>query len=55
MSTATSEASPTPTPFVLDITLVEDSTAFPDNINLTDDGCGSSCPNSCVTSSFGSD
>lgn len=54
MSVTIPESTPT-SAFALDITLVEDSTAFPDNINLTDDGCGSSCPNSCVTSSFGSD
>jgi FxLD family lantipeptide len=37
-------------PFALDIRLIENSDSLAQLINLTDDGCGSSCPNSCTTS-----
>ncbi|GHD34446.1 FxLD family lanthipeptide [Nocardiopsis kunsanensis] len=37
------------TPFALDIRLIEQSDTAP-LINLTDDGCGSSCPSACTTS-----
>lgn len=36
-------------PFALDIRLIENSDTTP-LINLTDDGCGSSCPSACTTS-----
>ncbi|WP_075926980.1 FxLD family lanthipeptide [Nocardiopsis sp. CNR-923] len=36
-------------PFTLDIRLIETSDTTP-LINLTDDGCGTSCPDTCVTS-----
>ncbi|MDT0330109.1 FxLD family lanthipeptide [Nocardiopsis lambiniae] len=36
-------------PFTLDIRLIENSDTAP-LINLTDDGCGSSCPSACATS-----
>lgn len=36
-------------PFALDIRLIENSDTTP-LINLTDDGCGASCPSSCTTS-----
>ena len=36
-------------PFDLDIRVLEFSDAAASLINLTDDGCGSSCPNACVT------
>ncbi|WP_081748662.1 FxLD family lanthipeptide [Nocardiopsis sp. CNT312] len=36
-------------PFVLDIRLIETSDTTP-LINLTDDGCGTTCPSTCVTS-----
>ncbi|MFL1375784.1 FxLD family lanthipeptide [Nocardiopsis protaetiae] len=39
------------TTFSLDITLVEDTDAFAESINLTDDNCGTTCPNACCTSS----
>lgn len=39
----------TPSPFTLDIRLIEQSDPAP-LINLTDDGCGSSCPSACTTS-----
>ncbi|MFJ6022907.1 FxLD family lanthipeptide [Nocardiopsis alba] len=39
----------TPPPFTLDIRLIENSDTTP-LINLTDDGCGSSCPSACTTS-----
>lgn len=42
-STATEE------PFDLDIRVLESSDAAASLINLTDDGCGSSCPNACAT------
>ena len=39
----------TPSPFTLDIRLIENSDTTP-LINLTDDGCGASCPSTCTTS-----
>ncbi|WP_152691982.1 FxLD family lanthipeptide [Nocardiopsis sp. RV163] len=43
--------SPSPeSPFALDIRLLENSDSLAQLINLTDDGCGSSCPNACTTS-----
>lgn len=36
-------------PFALDIRLIEQSDTAP-LINLTDDGCGTSCPYTCTTS-----
>ena len=36
-------------PFDLDIRVIEASDAAAALINLTDDGCGSSCPNACNT------
>lgn len=39
----------TSSPFALDIRLIENSDTTP-LINLTDDGCGSSCPSACTTS-----
>lgn len=36
-------------PFTLDIRLFEGEDVTP-LINMTDDGCGSSCPSSCTTS-----
>lgn len=40
---------PSSSPFALDIRLIENSDTTP-LINLTDDGCGSSCPSACTTS-----
>lgn len=37
-------------PFALDIRLIENSDSLAQLINLTDDGCGTSCPTTCVTS-----
>ncbi|WP_159944683.1 FxLD family lanthipeptide [Nocardiopsis sp. FR6] len=37
-------------PFALDIRLIENSDSLAQLINLTDDGCGSSCPSACTTS-----
>ncbi|PDP86568.1 FxLD family lantipeptide [Glycomyces fuscus] len=36
-------------PFALDIRLIEGEDTTP-LINMTDDGCGASCPNACATS-----
>jgi FxLD family lantipeptide len=36
-------------PFDLDIRIIESSDEFATLINLTDDGCGSSCPSACAT------
>lgn len=36
-------------PFDLDIRIIESSDEFAVLINLTDDGCGSSCPSACAT------
>ena len=36
-------------PFDLNIRVLEFSDAAASLINLTDDGCGSSCPNACAT------
>lgn len=36
-------------PFELDIRVLESSDAAASLINLTDDGCGSSCPKACAT------
>lgn len=36
-------------PFDLDIRVIESSDAAASLINLTDDNCGSSCPNACAT------
>jgi FxLD family lantipeptide len=35
--------------FDLDITVIESGGEAASLINLTDDGCGSSCPQACVT------
>lgn len=40
-------------PFALDIRLLENSDSLSQLINLTDDGCGASCPTTCVTSASG--
>jgi FxLD family lantipeptide len=39
-----------PDPFDLDIRVIESGDAAAILINLTDDGCGSTCPNACATS-----
>ncbi|MDE3721424.1 FxLD family lanthipeptide [Nocardiopsis sp. N85] len=45
------ECNPGPeSPFTLDIRLLESSDSLAQLINLTDDGCGASCPTTCVTS-----
>jgi FxLD family lantipeptide len=36
-------------PFDLDIRVIESSDQAATLIELTDDGCGSTCPNACVT------
>jgi FxLD family lantipeptide len=38
-----------PDPFDLDIRLIESSDNAATLINLTDDGCGSTCPKACAT------
>jgi FxLD family lantipeptide len=37
-------------PFDLDIRVIESGDAAVTLINLTDDGCGSTCPSACATS-----
>lgn len=37
-------------PFDLDITVIEVGEAADTMIQMTDDNCGSSCPNACTTS-----
>jgi FxLD family lantipeptide len=38
-----------PDPFDLDIRVIEVGDAAPMLVNITDDGCGSSCPKACAT------
>lgn len=45
----TQEAPRSDSPFTLDIRLIEGGDITP-LINMTDDGCGSSCPSACTTS-----
>lgn len=52
MSIATTDLDGQPTtddPFDLDITVLETSDEAATLINLTDDGCGSTCPSACAT------
>lgn len=55
MSTSMTELEPQtdetaePDPFDLDIRIIELADAAAALINLTDDGCGSSCPKACAT------
>lgn len=37
-------------PFELDITFIEQGATAAALLNVTDDGCGSTCPNACGTS-----
>lgn len=50
MSTPTVSMTAAPAdPFDLDIRVLESHDQAAALINLTDDGCGSTCPNACVT------
>jgi FxLD family lantipeptide len=40
-------------PFYLDITFIEHGPGASMIIAMTDDGCGTSCPNACTTSASG--
>jgi FxLD family lantipeptide len=44
--TPTPTAGPAASPFDLDITLVE-QTSIAEQLDLTDDGCGTTCPKAC--------
>jgi FxLD family lantipeptide len=49
-TSASRQAAPTDDPFDLDITFIEHGPTANTVIAMTDDGCGSSCPSACTTS-----